>query len=73
MTVNAPCPTRLEVNLSADSVRVLQCLMDREGVTLTEAVRRLVGYGSLLYGAIRVDGAEVQIVKSGTTEIVELI
>lgn len=73
MTVTPQTPTRLEVNLAAETTAAVQCLMDREGVTQTEAVRRLVGYGDRLYRAIAVDGAEVQIVKGGTVEIVELI
>ena len=31
-------------------------LIEREGVTLTEAVRRLIGYGDVVYRAVREKG-----------------
>ena len=55
---------RINVNISPSTQRALEQVIDREGVTLTEAVRRLVGYGDLLYQADRVDGADV-LIRSG--------
>lgn len=53
--------TRLTANLNQATMEALQRLATTEGVTVTEAVRRLVGYGDLIYQAIRFDGADVLI------------
>lgn len=37
---------RLEINISDDTEAALRKLVAREGVSYTEAVRRLVGYGT---------------------------
>jgi hypothetical protein len=50
---------RINVAVPADVVAALELVIEREGVTLTEAVRRLIGYGDFVYRAVKVDGAEV--------------
>lgn len=49
---------RLSVNISADTETVLRELAAAEDVSITEAVRRLVGYGSIVYQTDR-DGGDV--------------
>jgi hypothetical protein len=46
-------PRRINVAISPDTVRALERVIDQEGVTLTEALRRLVGYGDFVYRAVR--------------------
>ena len=66
-------PKRINVAVSADTVRALENVIEREGVTLTEALRRLVGYGDFVYRAVR-EEREQLIVKGeeGTREVVLL-
>lgn len=66
-------PKRINVAVSPDTVRALENVIDREGVTLTEALRRLVGYGDFVYRAVK-DGGEQVLVKGsdGTREVVLL-
>lgn len=51
-------PGRLNANIDAATEAALAFLVDREGVTITEATRRLVSYGLLYYQAVT-DQAEV--------------
>ncbi|GAA0651233.1 hypothetical protein GCM10010174_88680 [Kutzneria viridogrisea] len=72
----APSPsgtTRLTANLNQPTMRAIQRLADTEGVTLTEALRRLVGYGDLLYQAIRLDGDDVLIRRGEEHERIVII
>lgn len=46
-----PAPKRINVAITPDTVRALEHVMNEEGVTLTEALRRLVGYGDFVYRA----------------------
>jgi len=64
---------RINVAVSSDTVRALENVIEREGVTLTEALRRLVGYGDFVYRAVREDREQL-IVKGaeGTREVVLL-
>lgn len=64
---------RINVAVSADTVRALENVIEREGVTLTEALRRLVGYGDFVYRAVR-EQREQLIVKGseGSREVVLL-
>ncbi|HKN54796.1 MAG TPA: hypothetical protein VJX66_20010 [Amycolatopsis sp.] len=57
----AIAPKRINVAVNPETVEALQRVIDREGVTLTEAVRRLIGYGEVLYRAAKEDGAELLI------------
>jgi hypothetical protein len=66
-------PKRINVAVSPDTIRALENVIDREGVTLTEALRRLVGYGDFVYRAVK-DNQEQLLVKGteGTREVVLL-
>lgn len=66
-------PKRINVAVSPDTVRALENVIEREGVTLTEALRRLVGYGDFVYRAVREDREQL-IVKGteGSREVVLL-
>ena len=45
-----PAPRRINVAVSASMLYAIDRVIERERVTLTEAVRRLVGYGDFVYG-----------------------
>lgn len=66
-------PKRINVAVSPDTVSALENVIEREGVTLTEALRRLVGYGDFVYRAIK-ENKEQLLVKGpeGTREVVLL-
>jgi hypothetical protein len=66
-------PKRINVAVSPDTIRALENVIDREGVTLTEALRRLVSYGDFVYRAVK-DNQEQLLVKGteGTREVVLL-
>jgi hypothetical protein len=66
-------PKRINVAVSPDTVTALENVIEREGVTLTEALRRLIGYGDFVYRAVREDQEQL-IVKGpdGTREVVLL-
>jgi hypothetical protein len=66
-------PKRINVAVSPDTVTALENVIEREGVTLTEALRRLIGYGDFVYRAVR-EEQEQLIVKGpdGTREVVLL-
>jgi hypothetical protein len=51
----APPPRRINVAVTPDMLAAIDRVIEREGVTLTEAVRRLIGYGEVLYRAARED------------------
>jgi len=64
---------RINVAVTPETVRALQNIIDREGVSLTEAVRRLIGYGDFVYSAIKDKHAQVLVKgESGTKEVVLL-
>lgn len=65
--------TRITVNIGPETERALRALMEREHITLTEAVRRLIGYGELLYRTIKLDGKDVLIRHDGETQQVLLV
>ena len=51
-----PPPRRINVAVTPDMMAAIDRLIEREGVTLTEAVRRLIGYGDVVYRAVREKG-----------------
>lgn len=61
----AAAPKRINVAVNPETMGALQKVIEREGVSLTEAVRRLIGYGDVLYKAVREDHEEV-LLKKGT-------
>ena len=66
-------PRRINVAISPDTVRALESVIEREGVTLTEALRRLVGYGDFVYRAVRQHGDQLFLNGTeGTREVVLL-
>jgi hypothetical protein len=66
-------PRRINVAISPDTVRALESVIEREGVTLTEALRRLIGYGDFVYRAVRQQGDHLFLNDAnGTREVVLL-
>jgi hypothetical protein len=55
----APTTSRITVNISQVTEQALHKLVEREGVTLTEALRRLVAYGDVIYTATQIEGKHV--------------
>lgn len=55
---------RLSVNISRDTEAALMEVSVQEDVSWTEATRRLVGYGHLVYRAVRA-GREIHLVGGG--------
>lgn len=66
-------PKRINVAVTKDTVQALQRVMDGEGVSLTEAVRRLVGYGDFVYRAVKEDNAELLVKTGDSTKQVVLL
>ncbi|GAB2665222.1 hypothetical protein GCM10027271_25270 [Saccharopolyspora gloriosae] len=64
---------RINVSISTEMANSLNKLIENEDVSLTEALRRLVGYGDFVYSAIKDDGAKVLIEKDGTTREVVIL
>jgi hypothetical protein len=52
-------PRRINVAVTPDMLAALDRVMEREQVTLTEAVRRLIGYGDFLYRTVKQDGQSI--------------
>jgi hypothetical protein len=44
-----PVPARIDVAVNVTMLDAIRQVMEREGVTLTEAVRRLIGYGQAVH------------------------
>jgi len=66
-------PKRINVAISPDMVRALENVIKREGVTLTEALRRLVGYGDFVYRVVKEGGEQLTVTgPDGTREVVLL-
>lgn len=66
-------PKRINVAVNADTVAALELVVDREQVSLTEAHRRLIGYGEVIYRAVKEDGAEVLLRTAETTREVVIL
>lgn len=67
-----PKLTRLNVNITPATQAALDRLVEREGVTVTEALRRLVGYGDLVYETTQVNGDDILIRRGETIERIVL-
>jgi ribbon-helix-helix CopG family protein len=66
-------PKRINVAVSPDMVRALENVIKREGITLTEALRRLVGYGDFVYRAVKEGGEQLTVTgPDGAREVVVL-
>lgn len=60
-------PTRLSVNISNATAEALREVTKDKEISMTEAVRRLIGYGILVYRVVR-DGGEVLIRRDDKAE-----
>jgi hypothetical protein len=49
-------PRRINVAVTPDMLAAIDRVIEREQVTLTEAVRRLIGYGDVVYRSVKEDG-----------------
>jgi len=58
---------RINVAVNPDMVRALENVIEAEGVSLTEAVRRLIGYGDFVYRAVKQNHSEL-LVRNPRTE-----
>jgi hypothetical protein len=66
-------PRRINVAISPETIRALEAMIEREGVTLTEALRRLIGYGDFVYQAVRHRGDHLFLTDTdGTREVILL-
>jgi hypothetical protein len=66
-------PKRINVAVTPETVQALEFMIEREGLSLTEAVRRLIGYGDFVYRAIKEERAQVLVqTKDSTREVVLL-
>ena len=64
---------RLSVNITPATQAALDRLVEREGVTVTEALRRLVGYGDLVYETSQINGDDILIRRGDAVERIVLI
>jgi hypothetical protein len=53
---SASPPRRINVAVTPDMLAAIDRVIDREQVTLTEAVRRLIAYGDFVYRTVREEG-----------------
>ena len=53
---SASPPRRINVAVTPDMLAAIDRVIDREGVTLTEAVRRLIAYGDVVYRMVKEEG-----------------
>lgn len=68
-----PKLARLSVNVTPATQAALDRVVEREGVTMTEALRRLVGYGDLVYETTQVNGEDILIRRGDAIERIILI
>lgn len=54
-----PTPKRINVAINADMLAAIDRVIEREQVSLTEAVRRLITYGDFVYRAVKEENAAV--------------
>jgi hypothetical protein len=55
--VEPPPPRRINVAVNADMLAAIDRVIEREQVSLTEAVRRLISYGDYVYRAAKEENA----------------
>ena len=64
-------PKRINVAVNAEMVAALDNVIQHEGVTLTEACRRLIGYGDFIYRMAKQEKAAILVrTAEGTKELV---
>ena len=64
---------RISVNVTPATQAALERVVEREGVTVTEALRRLVGYGDLVYETTQVHSDDLLIRRGDTLERIRLV
>jgi hypothetical protein len=52
-------PKRINVAVNPEMLAALEAVIERDQVSLTEAVRRLLGYGEVVWRAVKEDQAAV--------------
>jgi hypothetical protein len=69
-----PMPARIDVAVNASMLDAIRQVMERDEVTLTEAVRRLIGYGQTVHEIGRRPGSSLLVRddRGGEREIVVL-
>ncbi len=65
--------SRLNVNVTDPTRAALDRYVARHGVTLTEAVRRLVAIGDIIYQATQIDGAELLVRRGDRVEELRIV
>jgi hypothetical protein len=71
---SSAAPKRINVAVNPEMIAALQNVIQHEGVSLTEACRRLIGYGDFVYRTVRQDNAEILVrTKDGETKQVLLV
>jgi len=55
-TASASSPKRINVAVTPEMLAAIDRVIAREQVTLTEAVRRLIAYGDVVYRSVKEDG-----------------
>jgi hypothetical protein len=65
-------PTRLSVNISRNTFEALDEITSDNEISMTEAVRRLIGYGIVTYRATK-EGYEVLLRREGKIEKIILV
>ena len=65
--------SRISVNVTPATQAALDRLVEREGVTVTEALRRLVGYGDLVYETTEVNGDDLLVRRGDSVERIILV
>jgi hypothetical protein len=69
--ITSAVPKRINVAVNEEMVKALDNVIQREGVTLTEAVRRLIGYGDFVYRTVKEDHGTILVrTPDGTRELV---
>jgi len=65
--------SRISVNVTPATQAALDRIVEREGITVTEAFRRLVGYGDLVYETTKIDGDDLLVRRGDTLERIVLV
>jgi hypothetical protein len=68
-----PVLGRLSVNVTPNTMAALDRIAGRDGITVTEALRRLVGYGDLVDRTICEDGGDLLVRHGQRVERIKLV
>lgn len=61
-------PRRIDIAVSAEVIAAVYAVVEREQVTLTEAVRRLLTYGDYVYRAVKEQRSTILLRSADTVE-----